>query len=141
MRTTTFLVAALLAGNAFALGSGTAPEPGDRIDDFVLLDHQGQAHKLYYLSDASAVVLMAHSATCPGFADYQARFDAAADAYRDHGVAFLMVNSEAAAHTALRNEVQSENPILIDRAGLVGDALGLTQAGELLVIDPQLLWI
>ena len=137
MRTTTFLVTALLAGNALALGNGTAPEPGDRIDDFVLLDHQGQAHKLYYLSDASAVVLMAHSATCPGFADYQAQFDAAADAYRDRDVAFLMVNSEPAAHAALRNEVQSDNPILIDQAGLVGDTLGLTTVGELLVIDPK----
>ena len=137
MRTATLLVASLLAGNAFALGSGTAPQPGDRIDDFVLLDHQGHAHKLYYLSDASAVVLMAHSATCPGFADYQSRFEAAADAFRDRDVAFLMVNSDAAAHAALRHEVQSDTPILIDQAGLVGDALGLTNAGELLVIDPQ----
>ena len=137
MRTTTLLVAALLGGNAFALGTGAAPEPGDRIDDFVLLDHTGQAHKLHYLSDASAVVLMAHSATCPGFADYQSRFEAAADAYRDRDVAFLMVNSEPAAHVALRREVETETPILIDEAGLVGDALGLTEAGELLVIDPE----
>ena len=137
MRTTTLLVAALLGGNAFALGTGAAPKPGDRIDDFVLLDHTGQAHKLHYLSDASAVVLMAHSATCPGFADYQSRFEAAADAYRDRDVAFLMVNSEPAAHVALRREVETETPILIDEAGLVGDALGLTEAGELLVIDPE----
>ena len=127
MRTTTLLVASLLAGNAFALGTGTAPGPGDRIDDFMLLDHQGQAHKLYYLSDASAVVLMAHSATCPGFADYQSRFEAAADAYRDRDVAFLMVNSEPAAHAELRHAAQSDTPILIDQAGLVGDALRLTR--------------
>ena len=137
MRTTTLLVAALLGGNAFALGTGAAPEPGDRIDDFVLLDHQGQAHKLYYLSDATAVVLMAHSATCPGSADYQSRFEAAANAYRDQGVAFLMVNSEPAAQAGLRDEVQAETPILIDQAGLVGDALGLSNAGELLIIDPE----
>ena len=50
---------------------GLHRNPATASTTFVLLDHQGHAHKLYYLSDASAVVLMAHSATCPDFVDYQ----------------------------------------------------------------------
>ena len=36
------------------------------VDNFELLDQRGDAHELYYLSDASAVVLMAHASGCRG---------------------------------------------------------------------------
>ena len=131
MHKSVFAIAALLAGSAFGLGSGSVPQPGERIDDFVLLDHSGQAHKLYYLSDASAVVLTAHSTSCPG--DYPSRLEEAAATYGERGVTFLLVNADPTA----RDQAQSELPVLIDDAGLVGDALGLTAAGETLVVDPR----
>ena len=137
MRISISIIVGLLACNAFGLGAGSVPAPGDRIDDFVLLDHSGQATKLYYLSDAKAVVLMAHSATCPGFADYQARFEETAATYGDQGVAFLMVNSETDRHGDLRASATGELPILLDNASLVSDSLGLARAGEVLVVDPK----
>ena len=136
MRTNHLLTTALLAAGALAISAAAAPQAGDRVDDFVLLDHAGQAHKLYYLSDASAVVLMAHSAGCAEFAEFQARFEATADAFGDRGVEFLMVNSEPAAHESLRHEAtDSATPILLDQAGVVGSGLGLEAAGEVLVVD------
>ena len=41
-----------MTGSAFAL------TPGERVDNFRLLDQNGASHELYYLSDAKAVVLM-----------------------------------------------------------------------------------
>ena len=131
MRKAVFMIVALLAGSALGLGSGSVPQPGERIDDFVLLDHNGQAHKLYYLSDARAVVLTAHSTACP--TDYRSRLEQAAATYGERGVAFLLVDAEPAA----RHDSHSELPVLIDDAGLVGDALGLTAAGETLLVDPH----
>ena len=52
-------VAAFCAARfAFALS------PGERVDNFRLLDHNGASHELYYLSDTKAVVLMAHGNGC-----------------------------------------------------------------------------
>ena len=131
MRRTIVAITALLAGSALGLGSGSVPQPGERIDDFVLLDHTGRSHKLYYLSDARAIVLTAHSTSCA--ADYQSRLEQAAATYGEQGVAFLLVNGEPGS----RHRTQSALPVLIDEAGLVGDSLGLTAAGETLIVDPQ----
>ena len=52
----------------FTLGladSALALNPGDRVDNFRLLDQNGASHELYYLSDAKAVVIMVHGNGCP----------------------------------------------------------------------------
>ena len=123
------VVLGLLTVGAWAL-------PSERVDDFVLLDHDGNAHKLYYQSDARAVVLTAHSASCEVTAAHQAELAAVAGKYADQGVVFLMVNSEGGVHDTLRYNASSAVPILMDRAGVVGDALGFETAGETLIVDP-----
>ncbi len=45
--------------------SALALNPGERVDNFRLLDQNGASHELYYLSDAKAVVLMVHGNGCP----------------------------------------------------------------------------
>ena len=45
-------------------GSAQAVNVGSRVDNFRLLDHEGQSHELYYLSDMKAIVLMTHQAQC-----------------------------------------------------------------------------
>jgi len=51
------------------LGFGAQPllalNPGDRVDNFQLLDQNGESHELYYLSDMKAVVVMIHGNGCP----------------------------------------------------------------------------
>ena len=119
------------AGALLALGA-TGLEVGDRVDDFALLDHTGQAHTLHYYTDARAVVLMAHSATCSQFAADRARFEALAAKDGNEGVRFLFVNSDEA---VARDAISSTVPVLADRAGIIGDALGFRYAGDTLVID------
>ncbi len=124
------IFASLLALAAGALGIG------DRVENFKLLDHNGQAHELHYLSDARAVVLMAHATGCSAFAGHRERFDTLAETFRDQGVAFLMVNGEGAARDALA-ESASAVPVLDDTAGVVQSGLELSAAGEVLIIDPS----
>lgn len=52
-------------GLLFALPA-SALEPGERVDNFRLLDDQGDSHELYYYFDASAVVIMVRTRKSPG---------------------------------------------------------------------------
>ena len=62
MRTALRLLSGILAAFSLA-GSALALSPGERVDNFRLLDQSGKSHELYYLSDAKAVVLMSHDIT------------------------------------------------------------------------------
>ena len=105
--------------------------PGERVENFELLDHHGEAVELHYLSDARAVVLMAHSARCASFAADQARFESAAANHAERDVVFLMLNSEGIS----RDGIAAKTPVLIDHAGIIGESLRLRHAGETLIID------
>ena len=136
MRTKSVIVASLLA-MPLAVFAGSLPG-SDRVDNFELLDQHGLAHELYYLSDAPAVVLMAHTAGCENFADAQRRFEATAAAYAERGVPFLMVNADGVTdRDALVGDGSASTPILVDETGIVGESLGFTAAGETLVIATQ----
>ncbi|MFN0039272.1 MAG: hypothetical protein ACKVP2_07165, partial [Burkholderiales bacterium] len=52
----------ILCGYLFGLSANCAlaVEPGQRVDNFRLLDHTGASHELYYLSDMKAVAIMVH---------------------------------------------------------------------------------
>jgi hypothetical protein len=49
----------------FCMSSPTwALTPGETVDNFRLVDHEGKSHELYYLSDMRAVVLLAQGNGC-----------------------------------------------------------------------------
>ena len=132
---TAILVAFGLAGSALALS------PGEHVDNFRLLDQSGKSHELYYLSDAKAVVLMAHGNGCnivrntlPGLKDLR-------DKYRDQGVEFLLIDSNLQddRETIAREAVEFgiDFPILVDNTQLIGEFLGLTRTADVFVIDPK----
>ncbi|MCZ6619240.1 MAG: redoxin domain-containing protein, partial [Gammaproteobacteria bacterium] len=116
-----------------------ALNPNDRVDNFELLDQTGASHELYYLSDASAVVLMSHGNGCSAVSDVIPQFKAVRAAYEKQGVAFLMINSnlgdsrEAIARDA--RELGIDTPILMDETQIIGESLGLTRTAEVLVIN------
>ena len=112
-----------------------------RVDNFMLLDHDGQAHELYYYSDATAIVLIVQGNGCPIVRNALPDYRAISDAYADRNVRFLMINSnlqdgrETIAAEAAEWEIPY--PILVDETQLVGESLGLTRTAEVLVIDPR----
>ncbi|NJO12430.1 MAG: redoxin domain-containing protein [Gammaproteobacteria bacterium] len=117
------------------------PASGDRVDDFRLLDHTGQSHRLYYLTDRKAVVLIAHSGSCPANVTTLADLQKLHAKYGPQSVEFLMIDSglksDRAQLAAAAKQQGIDLPILMDKTQLIGEALDLRRAGEVLVVDPK----
>ncbi|HVY04869.1 MAG TPA: redoxin family protein [Burkholderiales bacterium] len=132
---------ALAACALFFCGQAAAIEPGDRVDNFRLIDQQGRSHELYYHSDAKAVVLMTYGNGCGIVQKNTPWLKEVRDAYRSKGVEFLLVDSNlqddresvAKETAAFGNDI----PVLIDETQLVGESLGVTRTADFLVIDPK----
>jgi hypothetical protein len=127
-------IASALASSAWALN------PGETVDNFRLLDHQGAAHELYYYSDTKAVVLMTQANGCEAANKAIPRLDALRSTYEPRGVRVFMLNSnpgdDRAAIRAVTDRVGTTIPVLEDRLQLIGESLAATQAGEVFVINP-----
>ncbi|MCZ6659626.1 MAG: redoxin domain-containing protein [Gammaproteobacteria bacterium] len=112
-----------------------------RVDNFVLLDHEGDAHELYYHGDASAVVIMVQGNGCPIVRNALTDYKALRDQYQDQGVEFLMLNSNLQDNRAsIKKEADEwaiDFPILVDETQLIGESLNLIRTAEVLVIDPK----
>ena len=122
-------------------GPAAALEPGDRVDNFRLLDQAGASHELYYHSDARAIVLMTHGNGCPIVRSTLPRMKEIRGRYGDQGVEFLMVNSNP---QDTRDAVARESaefgidiPILIDETQLIGESLAVERTADVFVIDPR----
>jgi peroxiredoxin len=141
MRSTRWLVA---CGLAMVTGVAGALAPGDRVDNFMLLDHEGEAHELYYLSDKKAVVIMVQGNGCPIVRHQLPRLAEIRDAYEEKGVAFLLINSnlqdhrDTIAHEAAEFDIGF--PILVDESQLIGESMGFERTAEVFVIDPNNRW-
>ena len=122
-------------------GPSDAVQPGDRVDNFRLLDHAGTSHELHYLSDAKAIVLMVHGVGCPIVRQSLPALNALRKDFAKQGVEFLMINSNAqddrAALAQEAAEFGIDLPILRDETQLIGEALGITRTADVFVIDPR----
>ena len=111
------------------------------VDNFMLVDQNMEAHELYRLADAKAVVIITHGNGCPIVRNMGPSLKALEAAYAGKGVEFLMLNSnlqdsrEAVAKEA--REFGVTMPILMDPHQLVGESLGVTRTAEIFVIDPK----
>jgi len=125
--------ALMLAGVAHAVA------PDAPVNDFALLDQNGKFHHLYYLSDAKAVVLMAHDNECAATAGAVADLEHTKETFADRGVEFLMINVDDSRQSVAAQIKQTGTsiPVLVDEMQLVGPSLQLQRAGEVLVIDPK----
>lgn len=117
-------------------GLGPGAWSATRVDNFVLLDQQGQARELYYQSDATAVVIVAQSNACTMTAAELSGLAALARSHPD--ARFWLINATDDRHAISAGAAGSavEIPILEDRAQIISGSLGLTRAGQTLVIDP-----
>ena len=130
-------VAALLSSAPLTFGS---PEI---VDNFRLTDQQGTSHELYYLSDMKAVVLLAQGTGCDASQKAATTIESLRAKYEPQGVTFLLLDSnlqDAASREALASKARQAGiglPILMDETQLVGEALGITRNGEVLIANPQ----
>ncbi len=121
--------------------SALALNPGERVDNFRLLDQNGASHELYYLSDAKAVVIMVHGNGCPIVRNTVPELKEIRDRYRSQGVEFLLINPNlqddrdaVARETA---EFGIDFPVLVDETQLIGESLGVMRTADVFVIDPK----
>src|SRR3954470_9937997 len=135
LRCFTILAAFCSASSVLALS------PGDRVDNFRLLDHAGQSHELYYLSDAAAIVLMTYGNGSAIVRKSLPRLREIRDQYRARGVEFLLIDSnlqdDRASVARESMEFGNDIPVLIDDSQLIGEALGVERTAEVFVIDPK----
>ena len=144
-------LAATVAAAALVLGGshhGLARAAADAamttpatVDDFMLADQNLLARQLYRMADDKAVVLISYaSADAAIHADAKALMALKTD-FAGKGVDILAIDSRIGERRdtviADAKAVGLEMPILFDYEQLVGEELGVTRAGEVIVIDPR----
>ena len=118
-----------------------ALSPGERVDNFRLLDQNGASHELYYHSDAKAIVVMAHGNGCDIVRQTLPALKELHEKYRAQGVEFLLIDSnlqdsrDSIAEEA--SEFGIDFPILVDETQLIGESLGIARTADVFVIDPK----
>lgn len=130
-------LAGLTVAAALSVNVHAAPE---RVGDFTLIDNEGKAHQLSKYAFNKAVVIVSQAAGCTMNQENIARYKQLRTNWDHRGVSFLMLNSSVEDDRAgIRAEEAIWNydfPIMDDETQLVADALGISKAGEVVVVDP-----
>lgn len=131
-------VAALTALSATTITANAAPE---RVGDFNLIDHKGTAHQLTKFAYLNALVVISQANTCSTNSNLFSEYRIMQTKWDDSAVGFVMLNasSKDTAETVKRFDANFNvnMPILLDETQLVAEALGITKAGEIVVLDPK----
>ena len=135
------LLLTAFAAFAFCGAPAQAATPGDRIDNFRLLDQNGESHELYYLSAMKAVVIMVQGNGWPIVRESLPALRDIRDRYRSRGVEFLLLNAnrQDRRDDLIREaaEFGIDFPIVADDTQLIGEALGVERTAKVFVIDPK----
>ena len=134
-----------LALNAASHGAASAGETQVAspvtVRDFMLADQNFLARQLHRMRDDKAIVLITYAVGDPAIHADAATYMALKTAYAGKGVEFMAVDSKLGDR---REQVipdakaaALDMPILFDYEQLVGEALGVTRAAEVIVVNPQ----
>ena len=105
----------------------SAIEPGDRVENFRLLDQKGGSHELFYYDDKKALVFLVQGNGCPIARHAAPRFQELRDIYSAQGVEFFMLNSNLQDdRLSIREEAKEfsyDLSILVDESQIIGESL------------------
>ncbi len=107
-----------------------------RVGDFALLDNHGYFHQLSRYQHKKALVIMSYVQSCPASESLLERFQAMQSQWENQGITFLLLDSmdlDRGDHSQLPSTL----PILRDDGQLVSETLGISHAGEVLVLRPE----
>tara|TARA_R110002049_G_scaffold264050_2_gene440164 strand:- start:48 stop:923 length:876 start_codon:yes stop_codon:yes gene_type:complete len=128
------LLAALLAGSQ----SFAAPE---RIGDFNLIDETGRAHQLSKFGYQKALVVISQANSCSTSQELFSEYKILETKWDNEQISFVMMNSsindDVDAVRRFKASYNPDMPILMDDTQLVAESLGITKAGEIVVLDPN----
>ena len=123
---------------------GSAAEPS-KVGDFALLDQNGKFHQLSWYGDAKAVVVFVQGNGCPIVRNGVHALKALRDEFESRGVVFFMLNpqmqDDRASIVKEAADFGYDFPILLDKAQLVAESLGVDRTAEAFVIDPETLTV
>ena len=113
----------------------------ERVDNFALLDHEGSYHQLRKYGDNKAVVIISIASTCVENIDKLPKYRLLRTTWEQQGITFLGLDSsvedeqdDVRLMDALHN---FDIPILLDKSQLVAENLGISKAGEVIVLEPN----
>lgn len=110
-----------------------------KIEDFSLLDYEGNNHMLSDYSDENAIVILFVATECPISNAYNSRMQAIYEDYKDKSVAFLGINSNKAEDVeSIRlhaNENGLEFTILKDAKNIIADKFNASVTPEVYVLN------
>ena len=133
-------ITALFFVSLFSL-SISAIEPGDKVENFRLLDQKGGSHELFYYDDKKALVFLVQGNGCPFARNAAPRFQELRDIYSDKEVEFFMLNSNLQDDRLSISEEAKEYGydlnILIDETQIIGESLELSRTGEVFIVNPK----
>lgn len=133
-------MAALLSAGIFSLAAGAQAAP-ERIGDFNLIDQAGMAHQLSKYGYQKAVVLMSQANGCSINETQSTQYKILRTRYQGEGVSFVMLNASTRDTTPTIIQTHKiynlDMPVLVDDTQLVAESLGITKAGEIVVIEPN----
>lgn len=126
------LILSGLGAGLIGMSSAAAPE---RVGDFALLDEQGVFHQLSRYQHRDAVVLLAYDDNCPAAKEAAATLADLRSQY-DERIEFLALDINAM-DRATQQGWHMSFPVLADELKLVAEGLQISQAGEVLVFNPE----
>jgi len=117
----------------------------ERVSNFGLIDHQGSYHQLQKFGDSKAVVIVSTASSCEANINNMHKYRLLQTTWKDQGVAFIAINSssqDSLEEIRQWDELYNiEMPILVDDSQLVAENLGISRAGEIVVLDPRRLQV
>jgi hypothetical protein len=127
----------VLLSSIFAVQAHAGAE---RVGNFALIDHVGVYHQLQKYGDSKAVVIIATAASCLDNIEQLHKYRLLRTTWEQQGITFLAINSDASDSPAdvllMDNLHNFDIPILLDDSQLVAESLGLSKAGEIVVLEP-----
>ena len=113
----------------------------ERVGNFALLDHKGIYHQLRKYGDSKAVVIISTATNCLENIEKLPKYRLLRTTWENQGVSFLAINSSVdddLVDIRLMDSLHNVNlPILLDNSQLVAESLGLSKAGEIIVLEPN----
>lgn len=125
---------------AALLAAASAHATPVAVGDFGLIDHQGVQHQLTRLGDNKAIVVITQANNCADNIEMLPRYKHLRTTWGKKGVKMVMMNSAGDSLDSVRKVAAAYDidfPILMDESHLVASSLGVSKAGEVLVLDPN----
>jgi hypothetical protein len=113
----------------------------DRVENFALLDHKGDFHELRKYGDSKAVVFLATSPGCEKVVNQLPKYKLLQTTWERQGISFVALDASPKSKRAQVSQLDKLHhlnvPILLDDSQLITESLGITSAGQIVVVQPS----